>query len=486
VNGSLYNFEVVAINSVGQGAPSSVVSSTPLTVPNPPIIGTATGGNTTATITWTAPVNNGGSPITGYTVTSNVGGFSATTTSTSATVTGLTNGNTYTFTVTATNAAGTSGVSGSTNPITLALFAPDAPNNVTSSIGNGQVTIMWQAPANNGGTPITGYLVTSTNGLSLLTTDTTVVIPGLNNGVSYSFSVAAINAIGTGAPAYISATPATVPDSPTNIVASAGNSTATINWTAPANNGGSAITSYTVSSNIGGFSATTTNTSVTITGLINGVAYAFTVIANNQIGSSLASSSSNIVKPSAPVVALPTLVPGIPAENSPSSPELLDPVYVDSITQINYVTVDGITVGGALFTGGDALQNQPLLIDQGKPITLVGQTVPFATVALTIHSDPYTVTVVADAAGMWSYTIYNLPVGSHYVEATITDTKTNKVLAYKNLISFTVVSKETTEARFFDSNFNKVVVISALLFGALVFKMFILDLNGRRKQSSIR
>lgn len=126
------------------------------------------------------------------------------------------------------------------------------------------------------------------------------------------------------------------------------------------------------------------------------------------------------------------------------------------------------------------------MTDQGKPITLIGQTVPFATVALTIHSDPYTVTVVADAAGMWSYTIYNLPAGNHYVEATITDTKTNKVLAYKNLISFTVVSKETTEARFFDSNFNKVVVISAVLFGALVLKMFILDLNGRRKQSSIK
>ena len=483
MNGSEYNFEVIAINSVGQGATSSVVSSIPLTFPGAPIIGTALGGNTTATINWTPPADNGGSPITSYTVLSNTG-ESATTSGTSATITGLTNGQTYTFSVIATNAAGISAVSGSTNPLTLALFAPDAPIIVSSNSGNGQVTLIWQAPANNGGTPITSYLITASNGSSLVTTNTTAVISGLKNGVSYSFSVAAINVTGTGASSYTSATPVTVPDAPTNVVASAGDSTASIYWTAPANNGGTPITSYTVTSNVGGFSATTTKTSATITGLINGFEYAFTVIANNQAGSSLASSYSNTVKPSAPVVALPIIVPGIPSEISPTSPELPNPVYVDSITQINYVTVDGVNVGGVMVTGSDELQKKPLLIDQNKPITLTGQTAPYATVTLTIHSDPYTVTVMADANGIWSYTIYGLPAGSHYVEAIITDTKTQKVLASKVLISFTIRAEKRVEAHFFDNNFNKLAVISAAIVGMLVLKGLMVDQNGRRKQSS--
>ncbi|MDQ1537843.1 MAG: endo,4-beta-xylanase, partial [Actinomycetota bacterium] len=58
-----------------------------------------------ATLTWTAPVDNGGTAVSEYTVTASPGGKTATTTgATSATVTELTNGTAYTFTVTATNA----------------------------------------------------------------------------------------------------------------------------------------------------------------------------------------------------------------------------------------------------------------------------------------------------------------------------------------------------------------------------------------------
>ena len=70
---------------------------------------TAAAGNAQAVVSWTAPVITGGAAVTGFTVTSNPGGTTATTTSaTTATVTGLTNGTAYTFTVTATNTAGTS------------------------------------------------------------------------------------------------------------------------------------------------------------------------------------------------------------------------------------------------------------------------------------------------------------------------------------------------------------------------------------------
>jgi virginiamycin B lyase len=73
--------------------------------------------STSAIINWAAPATTGG-PYTSYTVTSSPGGLTATVTGTSASISGLTMGTTYTFTVTATNAAGTSLVSVPSNPVT--------------------------------------------------------------------------------------------------------------------------------------------------------------------------------------------------------------------------------------------------------------------------------------------------------------------------------------------------------------------------------
>ncbi len=82
-------------------------------MPGAPSAVTGVAGNTKATVSFTAPAVTGGSPITSYTVTATdhthpaKGGQTATGSGSPITITGLTNGDHYTFTVTATNAVGT-------------------------------------------------------------------------------------------------------------------------------------------------------------------------------------------------------------------------------------------------------------------------------------------------------------------------------------------------------------------------------------------
>jgi hypothetical protein len=98
----------------------------------------------------------------------------------------------------------------------------------------------------------------------------------------------------------------TAPGAPTGVTATAGNTSVTVSWTAPASNGGSAITSYTVTPYIGSTAQTPVPvtgsppaTTTTVTGLTNGTAYTFTVSATNATGTGPASTASNAVTPSA-------------------------------------------------------------------------------------------------------------------------------------------------------------------------------------------
>ncbi len=117
-NGITYDFEVKAMdNNAVVIAASGQISATPVTTPGIPTGVTATAGNGQATIRFTAPSDNGGSPITGYVVTSDPGNYTASGAGTSITVTGLTNGTDYTFTVKAINRIGEGEESAPTNTI---------------------------------------------------------------------------------------------------------------------------------------------------------------------------------------------------------------------------------------------------------------------------------------------------------------------------------------------------------------------------------
>ena len=186
-------------------------------------------------------------------------------------ITGLTNGTTYTFRVAAINAVGTGNQSAASNAVTPVAPAtvPGAPTDRTATAGNAQATLTWTAPASNGGSAITGYVVTPYIGAAAQTLDhrrqraDDATITGLTNGTTYTFRVAAINAVGTGDQSADSnaVTPVArrpCPGAPTIGTATAGNAQATVTWTAPASNGGSAITGYVVTPYIGAAAQTST------------------------------------------------------------------------------------------------------------------------------------------------------------------------------------------------------------------------------------
>ncbi|SHH10587.1 Fibronectin type III domain-containing protein [Jatrophihabitans endophyticus] len=300
----------------GDGATGTVtLTFNGLATPGTPTGVTATPGDGKASVSFTAPGDNG-SPITSYTVTASPGGTTKTCPGSPCVIGGLTDGTSYTFTVHATNANGDSAESSASNAVTPAMV-PGAPTGVSATAGDAQASVSFTAPASNGGASITSYTVTSSpGGITTTCPGSPCTVGYLDNGTSYTFTVHATNGIGDGPESAASAavTPVGVPNGPGDVTLTPGDERFTASFPVPDANG-APITGYQVSLDGGQtwqtLDATSANGTVTgtVTGLMNGVTYSVQLRAVNYAGTGWASKAQDVTpasKPGAPTGAVAT------------------------------------------------------------------------------------------------------------------------------------------------------------------------------------
>ncbi|MGD0817078.1 MAG: fibronectin type III domain-containing protein, partial [Methanomassiliicoccales archaeon] len=316
INGQTYYYNITAHNSMGQSTYSSTVSAMPLNVPSAPTAATATPAIGHMTLNWNPPYNEGGSPVTNYRIYRGTSAslllFLKDSAQTFSTDSGLSNGQTYYYQISAVNAVG-EGLKCAVFSGTLA--SPPGPLlDLQAVASDSKVTLTWTAPSDNGGSSITGYVVYR----SILAGHETVLQPvtattyqdlNLVNGVTYYYRVSAVNAVGEGQlSAEVASTPAAVLGPPTSITATPSDSAISLSWTAPADTGGSSVSSYKI---YRGTSATTllflvsvTQTSYQDTGLTNGQAYFYKISSVNTVGEGLQSGAVSATPFSTPTVPL--------------------------------------------------------------------------------------------------------------------------------------------------------------------------------------
>jgi subtilisin family serine protease len=280
----------------------------------------AVGGVGQATLTWIAPTQTGSGSITDYLIEfSSTNGATWTTfadgvtTATTATVSGLTNGISYSFRVSAVNASGNSPASEVARAV---VGVPTAPTGLVATAGAAQVALRWTAPTANGGSAITDYIVEfSADGGSVwstfddgVSTALTATVTGLVNGVTHTFRVSALNVVGSGG---VSSSAAAVPwqvNSPSSpralIVTSVMATSIGLEWLIPTTDGGGFITGYVVEQSTDGVNWSTSRLTglggrhggiwfATAYDLVSGTEYRFRVRATNSNGNSEPSSPTS-------------------------------------------------------------------------------------------------------------------------------------------------------------------------------------------------
>ena len=320
-NGTPYRFSAVAENSSGTSPATLAGPITPATNPGAPTSPVATIEDGRATVSFTAPTNNGGSAITSYTATAYgpdgttvIGTCIATAPATSCLINGLTNGTAYTYKVVANNAIGSSVPSAASAPVTPATV-PGAPAAITASAATATTaTINVSAATVDGGSAITTYKIIATptaGGTPIVLTVTAaqianaITLTGLAPGTQYTISTLATNAVGDGLTTIAGSaitTPAAPPTAPAiNTAVATSSTSSTITVTAPTSNGGSAITGYTATLvPVGGGTTivdTSTTTTIGTTDLAPGTTYSVVTAATNSSGDGATSTATRFTTP---------------------------------------------------------------------------------------------------------------------------------------------------------------------------------------------
>lgn len=339
-NGTNYSVYVQAQNAAGLSAKSTAGSVIPSGVAGTPRNVMAAAGNTTATVSWAAPLSDGGDAIVSYTVTASPGTATCTTSNLTCDLTSLANGTQYTVSVVATNINGDSSTPGTATVTPRTV--PSAPT-VMATPDNQSIVVSW-TPNDDGGAAVTKWTVTtspSSAGCVDVPANThTCTVFGLTNGQSYTVNVHGWNEAGAGTNGSDSAIPLTVPNPPIQVSATPGAGSIHIEWAAPTNNGGNAISSYTITAAGADGSHqtyTTTNLNYDITSLTNGIPYTLTVVATNDAGSSDSSQAA---------VATPRTTPGMPSGLTATAGNAQVLVQWDAPTSNGGAPITGYTVTG--------------------------------------------------------------------------------------------------------------------------------------------
>ncbi len=338
----------------------------PLTSPPPPPSGlSVVAGNGSVTVIFTPESVNSISVINYQYSTDGVNftAFSPAVTRSPVTITGLTNGLSYTIYLKAVNVVGP-GIASSGVSVTPA-GPPFAPSGLSAVAGDGSATVAFAAGSANGRS-ITNYQY-STDGttfISLSPTDSSspVTIPGLTNGTPYMINLKAVNAVGISvASSSVSVTPAGPPFAPSGLSAVAGNGSATVSFT-PGSANGSPITNYQYSTDGTTFislSPADDSSPVTITGLTNGSSYTITLRAVNAVGTSTASSSVSV-----------TLA------GAPSAPSGLSAVAGDRSATVSFTpgSANGSPITNYQYSMNESIFTELNPPDTSSPITITGLT----------------------------------------------------------------------------------------------------------------
>lgn len=259
LNGHTYQVVLRALNLAGDGAASLPVSVTPRTVPDAPTgVAVAAVGTSSAVLSFTAPLSDGGAAVTNYEYALSIDN-GATWASwlplappdavSPITIVGLVNGTTYRAKLRAVNAAG-AGPESTMSSVFMPRTVPGAPTLTAAAPGNTVATITFTPPASDGGFPITNYKYSTDNGATWTTrspasTTSPMTIQALANGHTYQVLLRAVNPVGDGAVSnMMTVTPRTVPEAPTALVATAGDASASIAFIPPAFDGGAAVVNY--------------------------------------------------------------------------------------------------------------------------------------------------------------------------------------------------------------------------------------------------